>query len=154
MDWILAHYADILAVVGAVVSLATVIVGLTPTTKDDEILGKIVRILDYISVLPVKKQMQAALPYAIAALVAVAATIWGVNALISHADKGGYSRCVAEVKTNEAEHLAKSVGAINEAFSKVQILEDELGDYQDGKASPSLERTLLNHKLRNDKKPK
>jgi len=98
--------------------------------------------------------MQAALPYAIAALVAVAATIWGINALISHADKGGYSRCVAEVKTNEAEHLAKSVGAINEAFSKVQILEDELGDYQDGKASPSLERTLLNHKLRNDKKSK
>ena len=95
--------------------------------------------------------MQAALTYAIAALVAVAATIWGINALISHADKGGYSRCVAEVKTNEAEHLAKSVGAINEAFSKVQILEDELGDYQDGKASPSLERTLLNHKLRNDK---
>lgn len=86
--------------------------------------------------------MQAALPYAIAALVAVAATIWGINALISHADKGGYSRCVAEVKTNEAEHLAKSVGAINEAFSKVQILEDELQNYEDGDASPSMQRTL------------
>ena len=98
--------------------------------------------------------MQAALPYAIAALVAVAATIWGINALISHADSAGYNRAIAEIKTNEAEHLAKSVGAINEAFSKVQILEDELQNYEDGKASPSLERTLLNHKLRNDKKPK
>jgi hypothetical protein len=55
MDWIANHYQDILAVIGAVVSLATIIVGLTPTTKDDEILGKIVRVLDYFSVLPVKK---------------------------------------------------------------------------------------------------
>lgn len=55
MEWIANHYADILAVVGAVVSLATVIVGITPTTKDDEILGKIVRILDHLSILPVKK---------------------------------------------------------------------------------------------------
>ncbi len=95
--------------------------------------------------------MQAALPYAIAALVAIAATIWGINSLISHADKGGYSRCVAEVKTNEAEHLAKSVGAINEAFSKVQILEDELQDYEDGAASPSMQRTLNELRKRHPK---
>ena len=55
MNWILAHYQDVLAIVGAVVSAATLIVGLTPTTKDDEVLGKIVRFLDMISVLPVKK---------------------------------------------------------------------------------------------------
>lgn len=55
MEWIIAHYQDMLAVIGALVSLATLIVGLTPTTKDDEILGKIVRVLDSLSVLPVKK---------------------------------------------------------------------------------------------------
>ncbi len=55
MDFIVNHYQDILAIIGAVVSLATLIVGLTPTTKDDEILGKIVRFLDMFSVLPVKK---------------------------------------------------------------------------------------------------
>jgi len=55
MEFITQHYQDILAIIGAVVSLATLIVGLTPTTKDDEILGKIVRVLDYFSVLPVKK---------------------------------------------------------------------------------------------------
>lgn len=95
--------------------------------------------------------MQAALPYAVAALIAVAATIWGINALIRHADKGGYSRCVAEIKTNEAEHLVKSVGAINEAFRKVQILEDELKDYQDGDASPSMQRTLNELRKRHPK---
>lgn len=55
MEFITNHWNDILAVIGAVVSLATLIVGLTPTTKDDEILGKIVRFLDLFSVLPVKK---------------------------------------------------------------------------------------------------
>lgn len=55
MEWIIAHYQDVLAVIGGLVSVATIIVGLTPTTKDDEILGKIVRILDTLSVLPVKK---------------------------------------------------------------------------------------------------
>ncbi len=55
MEFITNHWNDILSVVGAVVSLATLIVGLTPTTKDDEFLGKIVRILDFVSVLPVKK---------------------------------------------------------------------------------------------------
>lgn len=55
MELITNHWNDILSVIGAVVSLATLIVGLTPTTKDDEILGKIVRFLDMFSVLPVKK---------------------------------------------------------------------------------------------------
>lgn len=55
MNWLTEHYQDILSIVGAIVSLATLIVGLTPTTKDDEILGKIVRALDAFSVLPVKK---------------------------------------------------------------------------------------------------
>mgnify|MGYP000882879955 CR=1 FL=1 len=55
MEFFTNHWNDILSIVGAVVSLATLIVGMTPTTKDDEILGKIVRFLDMFSVLPVKK---------------------------------------------------------------------------------------------------
>ncbi len=55
MEFFTNHWNDILSVIGAVVSLATLIVGLTPTTKDDEILGKVVRFLDLFSVLPVKK---------------------------------------------------------------------------------------------------
>lgn len=51
MDFITNHWNDILAVVGAVVSLATLIVGLTPTTKDDEILGKVVKFIELFSVL-------------------------------------------------------------------------------------------------------
>lgn len=151
----LIEYFDIAQkIIMAAIAFASTVVLATPSKKDDEAYSKVMKFIELFSIFSLKKQMQAALPYAIAALVAVAATIWGINALISHADKGGYSRCVAEVKTNEAEHLAKSVGAINEAFSKVQILEDELQNYEDGKASPSLERTLLNHKLRNDKKSK
>lgn len=55
MNFILENWNNLLAVVGGVVSLATLIVGLTPSTKDDEALGKIVRVLDLFSVLPVKK---------------------------------------------------------------------------------------------------
>ena len=55
MDWIIEHYKDIAAGVGYAVSLATIIVGITPSTRDDQILGKIVRFLDLFSVLPVKK---------------------------------------------------------------------------------------------------
>ena len=50
MELITNHWNDILAVIGAVVSLATLIVGLTPTTKDDEILGKIVKFIELFSV--------------------------------------------------------------------------------------------------------
>jgi len=55
MNLILNHLSDVPAIFGALVALATVIVGITPNTKDDEILGKIVRVLDVLSILPVKK---------------------------------------------------------------------------------------------------
>ena len=48
-DFVTAHWADTLAIYGAVVALATVIVKLTPTAKDDEILAKIVAVVDLFS---------------------------------------------------------------------------------------------------------
>lgn len=49
MDWFTAHWSDIFAIYGAVVALASIIVKLTPTTRDDEILGKIIAVLDVFS---------------------------------------------------------------------------------------------------------
>lgn len=40
--WVQANWTNILAVWGAVVGLATIVVKLTPTPKDDAILSKIV----------------------------------------------------------------------------------------------------------------
>lgn len=45
MDWIMAHWKDILSVIGGVVTVASIIVKLTPTPKDDGILAKVIKIL-------------------------------------------------------------------------------------------------------------
>lgn len=50
LAWLLAHGADILAIYGGVVAAASTIVKLTPSTKDDAIVTKIINILDYFSV--------------------------------------------------------------------------------------------------------
>lgn len=55
MNWIAEHLNDIFAWVGGVVSAASIIVKLTPTTKDDGIVDKIINILDYFSVVNTKK---------------------------------------------------------------------------------------------------
>lgn len=49
MTWILAHWADILAVYGGLVAFCTAVVKLTPNTKDDEVLNKIIKIFDKFS---------------------------------------------------------------------------------------------------------
>ena len=51
MDWIIAHWKDVLAVIGAAVTLATLITALTPTQKDDAILAKIIKVLSAIGLL-------------------------------------------------------------------------------------------------------
>jgi Na+-transporting NADH:ubiquinone oxidoreductase subunit NqrC len=51
MDWIMEHWKDILAIIGAAVSLATLIVSITPTQKDDALLAKIIKILAAIGLL-------------------------------------------------------------------------------------------------------
>ena len=55
MDWIVEHYKDILACVGGIVSAASIIVKLTPTTKDDGIVDFIIKILDHFSVVQTKE---------------------------------------------------------------------------------------------------
>ena len=45
MEWIQAHWKDVLAVIGGVVSVCSIIVKLTPTQKDDNILAKIIKLL-------------------------------------------------------------------------------------------------------------
>lgn len=50
MEWLINNYQDILAAIGAVVTAATAIVALTPSTRDDAILGKIVKVFELFSV--------------------------------------------------------------------------------------------------------
>lgn len=50
MDWLTSHYQEILFIVGSVVSTASAIVALTPSTKDDAFVGKVVKFLEYFSV--------------------------------------------------------------------------------------------------------
>lgn len=52
--WVTAHYKDIFAVIGSIVTTASLIVHITPTQKDDAFLEKIITILDKFSVIAKK----------------------------------------------------------------------------------------------------
>lgn len=45
ITWLKANWESILAIIGGVVSVATIIVKLTPTQKDDNVLATIIRVL-------------------------------------------------------------------------------------------------------------
>lgn len=49
MEWIMTHWKDILAIIGAVVTAASLIVKITPTQKDDNILAKVIKVLAALS---------------------------------------------------------------------------------------------------------
>jgi len=49
MEWIHANGKDILALIGAVVSVASLVVKLTPTPKDDRFLAKLIQVLSALS---------------------------------------------------------------------------------------------------------
>lgn len=49
VNWIVEHWSDVLAIIGGVVSVATIIVKLTPTAKDDTVLAAIVKVLAALS---------------------------------------------------------------------------------------------------------
>ena len=49
MTFITQHYDELLQILGAAVALATLIVKLTPTQKDDNVLAKIIKILSALS---------------------------------------------------------------------------------------------------------
>lgn len=57
-NWIVEHWTDILAGFGGVVLLASIIVGLTPTTKDDTFLRKIINAFDKLSFLQTKENKE------------------------------------------------------------------------------------------------
>ena len=50
IDWILEHWESIFSWIGLITTTASGAVALTPTKKDDTIWGKIVKILDNVSV--------------------------------------------------------------------------------------------------------
>lgn len=52
------NYNNILAVIGGVVSTATIIVKITPTTKDDDILDKVINLLAKFSIINTKKDQE------------------------------------------------------------------------------------------------
>ena len=56
--WFGSNWKNILAIIGGVVSVATMIVKLTPTTKDDKILTIIVNILDKLSIVNTKENQE------------------------------------------------------------------------------------------------
>lgn len=49
LNWIQENWVDLLAIYGGVVAICTVIVKWTPTTKDDEILAKVIKLMDNFS---------------------------------------------------------------------------------------------------------
>lgn len=49
INWCTQHWQEVLAIIGGVVSVATVIVKLTPTQKDNDVLGKIIAVLSALS---------------------------------------------------------------------------------------------------------
>jgi hypothetical protein len=50
IEWITAHWQDILAIWGGLVVVATVIVKMTPSQRDDKILAWVVKLFDQFSV--------------------------------------------------------------------------------------------------------
>ena len=58
LEFITTNGATILQWIGGIVSCASIIVKLTPTTKDDSVLEKVVNFLDYFSVFNTKKNQE------------------------------------------------------------------------------------------------
>lgn len=49
VNWIVEHWQDVLSIITGVIGVATIIVKLTPTQKDDAILAKIIKVLSVVS---------------------------------------------------------------------------------------------------------
>lgn len=52
MDWISAHWVEITAVVGGVVTVASVIVKMTPSAADDAVLDRVIGVLNALALNP------------------------------------------------------------------------------------------------------
>ena len=49
INWIQANWKDVLAIIGGIVTVASIIVKLTPSQADDKVLAKIIKILAALS---------------------------------------------------------------------------------------------------------
>lgn len=49
MEWLHNNWKDILAIIGGIVTVASLIVKLTPTQKDDAFLAKVIKVLAALS---------------------------------------------------------------------------------------------------------
>jgi hypothetical protein len=49
MSWILANWDNVLAIYGGVVAVCTTIVKITPSVKDDAVLAKVLKVIDFFS---------------------------------------------------------------------------------------------------------
>ena len=58
LTFIQNHYDELLAIIGGIVSIATIIVKLTPSTKDDEVLGKIINLFAKFSIINTKEDQK------------------------------------------------------------------------------------------------
>lgn len=58
LNWILEHWVDLLAIYGAVVAICSTVVKLTPSTKDDNVWAKIIKILDHFSTVFTKEDAE------------------------------------------------------------------------------------------------
>ncbi|WP_294403091.1 hypothetical protein [uncultured Clostridium sp.] len=55
LNFIAEHYDEMLAIIGGIVSIATIIVKISPSKRDDEILAKIVNVLAKLSLINTKQ---------------------------------------------------------------------------------------------------
>jgi len=57
MSWLLSHYDEVLELLGALSIAAALFAKLTPNSKDDEVVGKVKKVLDFVS-LSLRKQKE------------------------------------------------------------------------------------------------
>ena len=58
INFIQTHWDELLAIIGGIVSVATIIVKLTPTDKDNKVLEKIINFLAKFSIINTKEDQQ------------------------------------------------------------------------------------------------
>ena len=49
MTWIIANWENVLEIYGGVVAVCTTIVKITPSVKDDAVLAKVLKVIDFFS---------------------------------------------------------------------------------------------------------
>ena len=58
LNWLVEHWDSIFSWIGLAVTTCTGIVELTPSKKDDSVVGKIVKVADYLSVVNTKSNKE------------------------------------------------------------------------------------------------